>query len=95
MKLLTDNEIQEKLNQLSGWQRDGQAIKKEWTFGDFGEAITFINKVADLAEAQNHHPELFNVYNRVSLRFSTHDAGGLTEKDFQIAQAIEKSDAFR
>ena len=95
MDLLNENEIRTHMQTLSEWRRDGHAIQKEWTFRDFPTAIDFINKVAELAEAHNHHPELFNVYNRVSLRFSTHDAGGLTQKDFDIAQAIEKIDMFR
>ena len=95
MERLSQSEIQAKLKYLSGWQLDDNGIKKEWKFDDFVAAMAFINKIADLAEQQNHHPELFNVYNRVSLRFSTHDAGGLTEKDFSIAHAIEKSDALR
>jgi 4a-hydroxytetrahydrobiopterin dehydratase len=95
MQKLSEHEIQTHLNTLSGWRRDGDAIKKEWKFQDFKEAMQFINKIADLAEAQNHHPELFNVYNRVTLRFTTHDAGGLTEKDIEIARAIEGIDALR
>ncbi len=87
---MTDKEIQQKLAELNGWTRDGNAIKKSWQFRDFSEAMRFINKVAELAEKHDHHPELFNVYNRVELRFSTHDAGGLTEKDFAIAKAIDE-----
>ncbi len=87
---MTDKEIQQKLAELNGWRLDGNAIKKSWQFRDFSEAMRFINKVAELAEKHDHHPELFNVYNRVELRFSTHDAGGLTEKDFAIAKAIDE-----
>lgn len=95
MQKLSENQIQTHLDALPGWRRDGEAITKEWSFRDFKQAMEFINKVADLAEAHNHHPELFNVYNRVTLRFTTHDAGGLTEKDIKIAHAIEEIDALR
>ncbi len=83
-------DIQDALGTLKGWELDGDAIKKTWTFRDFKEAMSFINQVAELAERFNHHPELFNVYNRVTLRFTTHDAGGLTEKDFAIAREIDQ-----
>jgi 4a-hydroxytetrahydrobiopterin dehydratase len=82
--------IQQRLTELKGWKLDGNAIKKEWQFKDFNEAMVFINRVADLAREQDHHPELFNVYNKVSLRFSTHDAGGLTNRDFKMATAVDK-----
>ncbi|GAB4373105.1 MAG: 4a-hydroxytetrahydrobiopterin dehydratase [Calditrichia bacterium] len=90
MKVLTPDVIQEKLKSLSGWKLDNDAIKKEWKFRDFKEALRFINKIGELAERHNHHPELFNVYNTVILRFNTHDAGGITEKDFKIAADIDR-----
>ncbi|MDQ7053066.1 MAG: 4a-hydroxytetrahydrobiopterin dehydratase [candidate division KSB1 bacterium] len=87
---MTEQEIQQKLAELNGWELDGNAIKKAWQFRDFAEAMRFINQVAELAEKHDHHPELFNVYNHVELRFSTHDAGGLTAKDFAIAREIDR-----
>lgn len=93
MQKLTSEEIQKRLQGLEGWVLDGDAIKKTWMFKDFREAMAFINKVAELADRFDHHPELFNVYNRVELRFSTHDAGGLTEKDFTIAGEIDRLSA--
>lgn len=90
MEKLNQSEIQQKLTEVKGWRLDGSAIKKEWQFKDFNEAMVFINRVADLAREQDHHPELFNVYNRVSLRFSTHDAGGLTNRDFKMATAVDE-----
>ena len=89
MTKLNDNQITEKLQSLKGWQRQGDNIIKEWQFTDFVSAMGFIQQVALLAEKHNHHPELINVYNRVKLSFSTHDAGGLTEKDFRLAALIE------
>jgi 4a-hydroxytetrahydrobiopterin dehydratase len=90
MKVLTKQEINICLDSLDDWELDGDAIKREWTFKDFSEAMDFINMIAVMAENHNHHPEIFNVYNRVSLRFNTHDAGGITEKDFNIAKEINK-----
>lgn len=85
---LTDDAIQARLSDLSGWERDGDAIVRTWTFGDFNEAFGFLARVALITERQNHHAEIWNVWNRVKLTFSTHDAGGLTEKDFAAAEAI-------
>lgn len=90
MVKLNDNQIAERLKILNGWQRDGDQIVKEWHFKDFISAMAFIQQVALLCEKNNHHPEMFNVYNRVQLTFSTHDAGGLTENDFRIAAAIDQ-----
>lgn len=90
MQTFSDKEIQDKLTGLNGWQFDGQAIKKDWEFKDFKEAITFIKRVAELAEKHNHHPDLHNVYNQVTLGFYSHDADGITQRDFDIAADIEK-----
>ena len=90
MKVLTEKEIKTYLEFLDDWEFDGNVIKREWIFKDFVEAMDFINMIALMAENHNHHPEIFNVYNRVSLRFNTHDAGGVTEKDINIAKEINK-----
>jgi 4a-hydroxytetrahydrobiopterin dehydratase len=90
MKVLSEKEINEHLESLDEWVLDGDAIKREWIFKDFSEAMDFINMIAVMAENHNHHPEIYNVYNRVSLRFNTHDAGGITEKDINIAREIDK-----
>lgn len=90
MKKLTNQEIQNKMKEIPNWQLDDNAIVRNWSFNDFSEAIDFINQIARLADDHDHHPELFNVYNKVSLKFSTHDAGGLTNRDFKIAQDIDK-----
>ncbi len=89
MRKLTNEEIRQKLKELDGWQLDGDSIKKEWEFEDFNEAMDFIRDVADVVDEYDHHPELFNVYNKVSLTFTTHDAGGLTDKDFEVASEID------
>lgn len=90
MKVLTEEEINRYLESLDDWQLDGNAIKREWIFKDFSEAMDFINMIAVIAENHNHHPEIYNIYNRVSLRFNTHDVGGITEKDINIVKDIIK-----
>lgn len=90
MSKLSIPEIEQNIKKLKGWRWDGESIKKEWAFKDFKEALQFIHKVGLIAEQQNHHPEIVNVYNRVSLRYFTHDVGGLTLRDFQAAEAIDK-----
>jgi 4a-hydroxytetrahydrobiopterin dehydratase len=90
MKPLEEQEIQQYVKDLQGWKIETNAIVKEWQFKNFSEAMVFINQVAELAEEQDHHPELFNVYNKVVLKFSTHDAGGLTTRDFRIARDIDR-----
>jgi 4a-hydroxytetrahydrobiopterin dehydratase len=90
MRVLTINEVKQYLERLDDWHIDGDAIKREWVFKDFSEAVDFINMIAVIAENHNHHPEIHNEYNRVSLRFNTHDAGGITKKDINIATTINK-----
>jgi len=71
------------------WKLNNDGIEKEFVFKNFIEAFGFMSQVAILAEKANHHPEWFNVYNKVQVRLSTHDAGGLTQKDVDLALAIE------
>jgi 4a-hydroxytetrahydrobiopterin dehydratase len=77
---------------LPAWRpQDGRdAIKRSFRFADFSAAWAFMTRVALLAEQQDHHPEWFNVYNRVDITLSTHDAGGLSERDVKLARAIDK-----
>ncbi|MGD9900823.1 MAG: 4a-hydroxytetrahydrobiopterin dehydratase [Calditrichaceae bacterium] len=90
MEKLSVSEITNRLNELNDWYLDTDAIRKDWKFKDFNEAMTFINRIAELSEHHNHHPEIINVYNKVTLRFNTHDAGGITVKDVKIAAEIDK-----
>tara|TARA_Y100000590_G_scaffold364139_1_gene422268 strand:- start:25615 stop:25881 length:267 start_codon:yes stop_codon:yes gene_type:complete len=78
------------LNDFS-WQktRDNKAIKKDFKFHDFNEAWSFMNKVASVAESMDHHPEWSNVYNKVTIILTTHDAGQVTDKDILLANAID------
>ncbi len=89
MKKLSEQEIQERLEQLPGWEYIEDAIETGFQFADFKEAFTVMTRIAFEAEAQNHHPEWSNVYNQLNVRLSTHDAGGVTENDFALARAIE------
>ena len=74
---------------LTGWKQVGDAIQKQYTFPDFKAAMFFVNAVAGLAEKAGHHPDVSINYNRVTLSLSTHDAGGITVKDFDLARRIE------
>lgn len=87
---LTDAERATLPQKLSGWSlvNGREAIERSFQFRDFNEAWGFMNRVALLAESQNHHPEWSNVWNRVRIELSTHDAGGLTDNDVKLATAI-------
>jgi 4a-hydroxytetrahydrobiopterin dehydratase len=80
------------LVRLKGWSeaKGRDAIGKKFVFNDFKQAFAFMTKVADVAEAMNHHPEWFNVYKTVDVTLSTHDAGGLTELDIKLAEAMDR-----
>jgi len=83
--LLSDEVIAAKLEGMQ-WERSGDEIVREWTFNDFAEAMEFVNRVADQAEAANHHPDIFlHGWNKVRLALTNHSAGGLTEPDFEMA----------
>jgi 4a-hydroxytetrahydrobiopterin dehydratase len=89
MTLLSGSEIDANLA-TGEWQRDGQAIAREWAFADFGQAIAFVNRVADVAETANHHPDIYlHGWNKVRLELSTHSEGGLTQADFDMAARID------
>jgi len=88
VKPLTDAAIEERLARLPGWERTGNAIRRTWTFADFKGSMAFVNRVAGLAEAMDHHPDIDVRYSRVTLVLSTHDAGGLTARDFTLAEKI-------
>lgn len=88
--LLSDVEIQERANQLEGWMVEGKELRTTRKFKNFIEAIAFVNKIVEPAEAAGHHPDLEISYNKVTVALTTHDAGGLTSKDFDLAQSISK-----
>jgi 4a-hydroxytetrahydrobiopterin dehydratase len=90
MAVLTDNEIQQALGSLQGWQRNGTAIQRVFRFPDFKGAMQFVNKVADAAERANHHPDIDIRYNTVTMALVSHDAGGVTQRDVRMADVISK-----
>jgi len=89
MSLLPDTEVDARLRSLPGWTRDGKRIRRAYKFGSFTEAMAFVNRVAGLAEAQDHHPDILIEYSAVTLTLSSHDAGGLTARDLKLAAAID------
>ena len=87
---LTPAQIQAALAGLAGWEVEGAKLLKTYRFKDFKAALVFINQAGAIAEQQGHHPEIHNVWNQVTLRLCTHDAGGqVTEKDLTLARAIQ------
>lgn len=88
---LTEEERTIALGDLPNWSlgRDGKAVERLFEFADFSEAFGFMARVALLAEKADHHPEWFNVYNRVEITLTTHDAGGLSQRDVAMAKAID------
>lgn len=89
MPLLDEGEIRHRLGELKDWDRSGDAIHKTYGFDSFPEAIAFVNRIAELAESADHHPDIDIRYDQVSLGLSTHSAGGLTAKDFDLARSID------
>lgn len=90
MALLNDQEIRARLDDLQGWTREGDVIRKTYTFDSFLDSIEFVNRVAGRAEAANHHPDIDIRYDRVSCALSTHSEGGLTARDFDLAAEIDE-----
>jgi 4a-hydroxytetrahydrobiopterin dehydratase len=89
--LLDDEEIEQRLDELGDWEREGDEIQKVFEFDDFSVAIEFVNDVARLAERYDHHPDIDIRWNKVRLSMSTHSEGGLTARDFDLAGEIEQS----
>ena len=91
MAKLTADEIATRIKTLAGWQYKDNAISKRFQFKRFMDGIEFIGKVAAMAERADHHPDILVNYTRVTFSCSTHDAGGVTEKDFALAAEIERA----
>lgn len=87
---LSDDQVTERLGDLPGWERVDDAIEREFEFDDFVQAFGFMTSCAIVAQSMNHHPEWSNVYRTVSVRLSTHDAGGLTDLDFDLASKMSE-----
>jgi 4a-hydroxytetrahydrobiopterin dehydratase len=85
---LSESEIASRLAGIPGWQRRGSEITRTFAFADFKGSMVFVNRVAGLAEAMDHHPDIDIRYSKVTLTLTTHDASGLTARDFALAEAI-------
>ncbi len=86
--VLNELEVRQKLEDLPDWITNGQAISHMYKFKDFLEAIDFVNRLVEPAESLGHHPDLEISFNKVTVRLSTHDAGGITQKDFDLAYQV-------
>jgi len=89
MAVLDRREVERRLAGLAGWRRHDDEIRKEYRFADFQAAMAFVNRVAEAAEAADHHPDIEINYNRVKMSLSTHSEGGVTEKDLALAARID------
>ena len=89
MSLLQPEEIRRRLTTMEGWDLAGDALEKEFRFEDYMSGIRFVNSLAELAEAEDHHPDLEVGYSRVVVRFTTHSEGGVTGKDFNLARGTD------
>ena len=89
MSRLNDAQIAQALRQTPGWERAGPEITRTYRFKDFREALAFVNRVGSLAERAGHHPDIDIRYSAVTLALTSHDAGGLSGKDFELARAID------
>jgi 4a-hydroxytetrahydrobiopterin dehydratase len=87
---LSRADAEQRLKTLNGWKLEGDAIKKQYTFKDFMDAIAFVNRLAPEAEKADHHPDILINYKRVTLTYSTHSEGGLTDKDFAGAATADR-----
>ncbi|MBW4445817.1 MAG: 4a-hydroxytetrahydrobiopterin dehydratase [Spirirestis rafaelensis WJT71-NPBG6] len=89
-QLLSEAEIQQRASVLNGWTVDDSRLECTRKFKDFIQAIEFVNQLVEPAESAGHHPDIEISYNKVKIALTTHDAGGLTEKDFQLAEVISQ-----
>ena len=90
MAILSDQEVEQQLKNISEWTVEGRAIRKQYTFSDFPAAVAFVQRLVPDAEAADHHPDIMINYRRVTLIYSTHSEGGLTQKDFNGAAMADR-----
>jgi len=95
MPLLSDDQLRQHLQKLSGWSQQDKAIVRQFEFADFKTAMVFVNKVADAAEAANHHPDITINYNKVTMLLTSHDSGGVTDRDARMAAKINEVEGTR
>ncbi|MBC6420439.1 MAG: 4a-hydroxytetrahydrobiopterin dehydratase [Hormoscilla sp. SP5CHS1] len=89
-ELLSEASIKEKISSLTDWDKIGKSLRRTKKLENFVEAIAFVNKLVEPAEVANHHPDISISYNKVTINLTTHDAGGLTQKDFDLAKVISQ-----
>ncbi|MEA2387354.1 MAG: 4a-hydroxytetrahydrobiopterin dehydratase [Thermoleophilaceae bacterium] len=89
MAALNDDEIRDRLGELEGWERAGDALRKQFKLDDFKGSVDFVNRITPAAEEMNHHPDLEISWNTVTVSLSTHSEGGITESDFELAGRID------
>jgi len=90
MDTLSQDQVAAALADLEGWSQEGETIARTFRFADFVHAIGFVEHLAEVAEAQHHHPDIDIRYNKVTLRLSSHDAGGVTSRDVRLAEAVQR-----
>ena len=90
MSILSEQEVEKQLKNLPEWTLEGRAIRKQYTFADFPAAVAFVNRLVPDSEAADHHPDIMINYRRVTLLYSTHSEGGLTQKDFDGAAMADR-----
>jgi len=88
MAVLSDDEVQDRLGRLDGWERKGDAIVRQFKFDDFQGSVDFVNRIAPAAEEMNHHPDLEISWNKVTVILTSHSEGGITANDFELADRI-------
>jgi 4a-hydroxytetrahydrobiopterin dehydratase len=93
MSILTEQQVEQQLKKLQDWTLEGRAIRKQYTFNDFPAAVAFVNRLVPDAQAADHHPDIVINYRRVTLVYSTHSEGGLTQKDFDGAAMADRQAA--
>ena len=86
---MSDDEVKGQLAQLGGWEREGDALTREFEFANFVGSVDFVNRLTPVAEEMNHHPDLSISWNKVKVSLSTHSEGGITENDFKLAAKID------
>ncbi len=86
---MSDDEVKDRLSKLGGWEREGDALERQFEFANFVSSVEFVNRVVPVAEEMNHHPDLSISWNKVTVSLSTHSEGGITENDFELATKID------
>ena len=86
---MSDDEVKDRLSKMGGWDREGDALTREFEFANFVGSVDFVNRMTPVAEEMNHHPDICISWNTVDLSLSTHSEGGITEGDFELAEKID------